>query len=108
MAVPMQKEMHRPILEILDGAEEDAVPKRYIRKKVIERFSLTDDDLLEKVPSGQSRVENRVHWALTELKKPVFCSLLRVRTSKSPRREKKFSQRATIFFHFDGTTYGTT
>ena len=73
MAVPSQRELHRPILEIADGAKEDVVPKQYIREKVIERFSLTDDDVLEKVPSGgQTRLENRVSWALSYLKKAGF------------------------------------
>ena len=69
MAVPSKKELYRPILEILDGAKEDIVPKQYIRKKVIERFSLTNDDVLEKVPSGGTRFEGRLAWALAELKK---------------------------------------
>ena len=105
MAVPSQRELHRPILEIADGAKEDIMPKQYISEKVIERFSLTNDEILEKVPSGgQTRLENRVTWALSYLKKPVFCSLLRVRTSKLPHRGKNCSQRARmIFFHCDGT-----
>ena len=73
MAVPSQRELHRPILEIADGAKEDIMPKQYIIEKVIERFSLTNDDILEKVPSGgQTRLENRVTWALSYLKKAGF------------------------------------
>ena len=73
MAVPSQKELHRPILEIADGAKEDIMPKQYISEKVIERFSLTNDEILEKVPSGgQTRLENRVTWALSYLKKAGF------------------------------------
>ena len=73
MAVPSKKEMYRPILEIVDGTKEDIMPKQYVIEKVIERFSLTNDDILEKVPSGgQTRLENRVNWALTDLKKAGF------------------------------------
>ena len=73
MAVPSQRELHRPILEIADGAKEDIMPKQYIIEKVVERFSLTNDDILEKVPSGgQTRLENRVTWALSYLKKAGF------------------------------------
>ena len=51
----------------------DVFPKRYIMEKVIERFSLTNDDVLDKVPSGgQTRLENRVAWALYYLKKAGF------------------------------------
>ena len=70
MAVPSQKKMHRPILEIADGAKEDIISKQYVIEKVIERFSLTNEDILEKVPSGgQTRLKNRVAWALSYLKK---------------------------------------
>ena len=73
MAVPSQKELHRPILEIVDGAKEDIMSNQYIIEKVIERFSLTNDDILEKVPSGgQTRLDNRVSWALSYLKKAGF------------------------------------
>ena len=73
MAVPSQRELHRPILEIADGEKEDIMPKQYIIEKVVERFSLTNDDILEKVPSGgQTRLENRVTWALSYLKKAGF------------------------------------
>ena len=39
-------------------------------EKVIEHFSLTNEDVLEKVPSGvQTRLDNRVTWVLSYLKK---------------------------------------
>ena len=53
MAVPTQKQLHRPILELVDGAEEEVVSLQSIRASLVERFSLTEDDLLEKVPSRQ-------------------------------------------------------
>ena len=70
MGIPRQRDLHKPILEIANSAEEDVLLKRYIMEKVIERFSLTN---LEKVPSGgQTRLENRVTWALSYLKKAGF------------------------------------
>ncbi|MXY84387.1 MAG: restriction endonuclease [Gemmatimonadetes bacterium] len=73
MAVPRIEDLRKPLLEIMDGAKEDIVPKQYIRKKVIERLSLTNDDILEKVPSGgQTKFDNRVGWTLYELKKVGF------------------------------------
>ena len=73
MAVPRIEDLRKPLLEIVDGAKEDVVHKQYIRKKVIERLSLTNDDILEKVPSGgQTKFDNCVGWALYELKKVGF------------------------------------
>ena len=69
MAVPTLDELHRPVLEIANASA-----KRLTRKEFLERltvvFSLTDTDLQEMVPSGgQSRMENRTNWAMTDLKK---------------------------------------
>lgn len=69
MAVPILDELHRPVLEIANASA-----KRLTRKEFLERltvvFSLTDTDLQEMVPSGgQSRMENRTNWAMTDLKK---------------------------------------
>ena len=70
MVVASQKQLHRPILEIVDGAEEEVVSLQSIRESLVERFSLTEDDLLEKVPSGQqTRFENRAYWAVSYLKR---------------------------------------
>ena len=70
MAIPRQRDLRKPILEIVDSAKEDLLLKRYIMEKVIEHFSLTNDDVLEKVPSGgQTRLDNRVTWVLSYLKK---------------------------------------
>ena len=73
MAVPRIEDLRKPILEIADGAKEDILPKRHIMEKVIEHFSLTNDDILEKVPSGgQTKFDNCVGWTLYELKKVGF------------------------------------
>ena len=70
MTVPSQKQLHRPILEIVEGAEEDVVSLQSIRDSLVKRFSLTEEDLLEKVPSGQqTRFENRAYWAVSYLKR---------------------------------------
>ena len=68
MAVPTQKQLHRPILEIVDGAEEAVVFTQLIKESLVERFVLTEDDLLERVPSGQQpRFDNRINWAISYL-----------------------------------------
>ena len=74
MAIPSKKELRRSILEIVDGAKEDVLYRRDIVEKVIEHFSLTSDDILERIPAGNSRLETRLNWALYELKKAGFLS----------------------------------
>ena len=69
MAVPSQQELHRPILETINGAEDDVVSVQQIRSALIQRFSLDDQDLTERVPSGQNRFNNRVYWAVSYLKR---------------------------------------
>ena len=70
MTVPSQKQFHRPVLEIVDGAQEDIVSSQRIRETLIKRFSLSSDDLLERVPSGnQTRFNNRMNWAISYLKR---------------------------------------
>ena len=69
MAVPTLDELHRPVLEIANASAQ-----RLTRKQFLERLtavlSLTDADLQGMVPSGgQSRMENRTNWAMTDLKK---------------------------------------
>lgn len=86
MAIPSKKELHRPILEIVDGAKEDVLYRRDLVEKVIEHFSLTNDDILERISAGNSRLETRVNWALYELKKAGFLSLpSRARYQITPR-----------------------
>ena len=74
MAIPSKNELRRPILEIVDGAKEAVLYRRDIVEKVIEHFSLTSDDKLERIPAGKSRLETRLDWALYELKKAGFLS----------------------------------
>ena len=70
MVVPSQKQLHRPVLEIVEGAQEDIVSSQRIKEALIIRFSLTDADLLERVPSGnQTRFDNRMNWAISYLKR---------------------------------------
>ena len=69
MSVPTLDELHRPVLEIANSSS-----RRLTRKEFVERltdlFSLTDADLQETLPSGgQTRIENRTNWAITDLKK---------------------------------------
>ncbi len=69
MAVPTLDELHRPVLEIAVSSPEPLTRKEFFQR-LIHVFSLTDTDLNDMVPSGgQSRMQNRMNWAITDLKK---------------------------------------
>ena len=69
MAVPTLDELHRPVLEIASGSAQPLTRKEFL-ENLIHVFSLTDTDLNDMVPSGgQSRMQNRMNWAITDLKK---------------------------------------
>lgn len=74
MAVPMQKELHHPILEMV-GEAEDVLSLQQVKVHLIERFSLTEEELQETVPSGrQTRFENRAYWAVSYLRRAGLLS----------------------------------
>lgn len=69
MPVPTQRELHKPILQILNGAEGGAHVE-IIKNTVAERFSMTPADLAETLPSGRiTRFDDRSKWALSYLKR---------------------------------------
>ena len=69
MAVPSQKDLRKPVLEIANGAEGDIISNRYIEQAALKCFPLTENELQETVSTGQTKFENRVGWALSYLKK---------------------------------------
>ena len=69
MAVPALDELHRPALEIANSSSHRLTRKEFV-EQLTDVFALTDADLHEMVPSGgQTRIENRTNWAITDLKK---------------------------------------
>ena len=69
MAVPSLDEIPRPVLEIADAAAKPLTRSDFL-ERLTDGFSLTDDDLLEMLPSGlEPRMKNRTDWAMTYLKK---------------------------------------
>lgn len=67
MPVPPKAKLNRPILEI--AAERDVgLRRKDFIAPLAERFSLTEDDLSERLKSGQPRIENRINWVVTHLK----------------------------------------
>ena len=69
MAVPPQGELHRPLLEIASETNKELHKTQYV-EALTKRLSLTPEDLVEMVPSGQqTRIVNRVDWGLYYLEK---------------------------------------
>jgi restriction system protein len=68
MPVPGHQDFMRPLLELLSDSAEHVV--RHTYGLLADRFSLTDSDRQELIPSGTQRLlDNRVGWAKTYLLK---------------------------------------
>jgi restriction system protein len=72
MAVPDFQTLMRPLLEELESGQERPISD--VRAALATRFSLTEEDLAERLPSGSAKTfNNRVGWAATYLHR---CGLL--------------------------------
>ena len=68
MAVPKANQFYRAVLEVTSKGATSLSVKEII-EQITARFSLTEDDSADMVPSGtQTRVENRTYWAISKLK----------------------------------------
>lgn len=68
MAVPIQRELYRPILEVADESAA-GLSRKELRGELTVRFHWTEDDFGEMVPSGaQTKIDNRMNWAIYRLK----------------------------------------
>ena len=61
MSVPTKGKLYRPILEILATAEE-RLSDRHLAELVGDRFNLTKEDRQERIPSGKTRIGNKISW----------------------------------------------
>ncbi len=68
MSVPPQGELHRPLLEIAakDGG---ALSTRHYLERIVKQYSLTSEDLTEKVSSGLPRIRVNIGWGLSLLRR---------------------------------------
>lgn len=68
MSIPKYFEMHKPFLEFLKDGESHTLKE--LKTHVSAYFGLSDDDLVEMLPSGRQTIfANRIGWASTYLKK---------------------------------------
>lgn len=73
MAVPKYDELMGPVLKAL--SREQTLTARALRSRIAALLSLTEEDLAEMLPSQrQPTFVNRVHWAVTYLKKSGLIS----------------------------------
>ena len=68
MGIPDFQTFMRPLLEAIDNLPEQEL--KTVKRKLVDQFHLTEDDLREKIPSGRALLfDNRLGWANTYLKK---------------------------------------
>ena len=68
MTVPALNQLHRPFLEVVSRTE-GIVSLQHIRDALAEHFSLDQDDLLEKIPSGRNKFKERVYSSGSKLRR---------------------------------------
>ena len=66
MAVPTQGQLHRPVLEIA-AEKSEAMSSREYLEIIADRLSLTEEDLRERVPSGEFRARVNLEFGLSYL-----------------------------------------
>ena len=67
MAVPMKKQLYRPILEIVAEIGGN-VHRQKIRELLIQGLALKEDDLEDRSRSGSRRFNDRTSWAMHDLR----------------------------------------
>ena len=73
MTVPSRNQLHWPILAMANGAEKD-ISYQELLDTVAADFSLTDEDLAEKLESGPKRARKTVEWSVQNLLNAGFLS----------------------------------
>ena len=65
--LPTREEIHQPLLQLLSDGKEHRWSD--IVEKLADHFSITDEELNERVPSGHKRFYHRCSFAMQDLKK---------------------------------------
>lgn len=68
MAVPPLKLLHRPFLDAVLRTQ-GVASLQQVRNFLVELFSLTEDDLVEKIPSGRNKFRERVYSSASKLRR---------------------------------------
>ena len=73
MTIPSRNQLHRPILKMAGEADID-ISYQQLLDIVAKQFSLTDEDLAEKLASGPGRARKTVEWSVQNLINAGFLS----------------------------------
>ncbi len=88
MAIPTYDKMLRPILDI---ATREPVTRRSATDAMIRHFSLTQQEIEQRIPSGASTViGNRAGWAMTFLTKAGLVEKIAPKTYRASKRAEPF------------------
>lgn len=74
MAIPSFRSFLRPVLEVMANQDEVTNPRAKLVPVVKESMGFSDEEAAERLESGGLRLQNRVGWALTYLKKAGLVS----------------------------------
>lgn len=69
MAIPSFRSFLRPVLEVMASHDEVVNPRAKLVPIIKEKMNFSDEEAVEKLESGGNRLQNRIGWALTYLKK---------------------------------------
>ena len=69
MAIPSFRSFLRPVLEVMASHDEIVNPRAKLVPIIKEKMKFSDEEAIEKLESGGNRLQNRIGWALTYLKK---------------------------------------
>lgn len=104
MAVPKFYEFFNTFLESLQDGKVHHIKE--CRQYILHNMNLSDADLAETIPSGESRVWNRIHWSSTYLKKSgLIISPQRAHYQITSEGEKVLSEKITITVKFLADRY---
>lgn len=69
MAIPSFRSFLRPVLEVMEQEREVVNPRAKLVPIIKEKMGFSDEEATERLESGGFRLQNRIGWALTYLKK---------------------------------------
>ncbi len=90
MAIPSFRSFLRPVLEAMSEVDQINNPRTSLVPIIKQKMQFSDEEASEKLESGGNRLENRVGWALTYLKKSGLVTFPKRGTSMISAEGKKF------------------
>ena len=97
MAIPRFSDFFSVVLnEMYDAGGESSY--KTLRQKCIDKFGLTEEEIVQQLPSGQSRLSNRIYWTIS------YCRMAGlVATVENERGKIKLTDDGLAFVKTHGT-----